>query len=61
MQRMQRMLDIAGHPAVGLFFDEEAHSFSKDENTHVLWKGIAGFLKQHLDAPIGKPAAQSAQ
>ncbi len=55
-RRMQRMLDLAGRPAVGLVYADEGHSFSKDEDLHSLWTGIAGFLQQHLDAGR-KPAA----
>lgn len=48
-RRMQRLLDIAGRPAVGLVFRNEGHSFSRNEDEQALWSGIAGFLQQHLD------------
>jgi dipeptidyl aminopeptidase/acylaminoacyl peptidase len=48
-RRMQRMLDLAGHSPVGLIYPEEGHSFSKDEDLHTLWTGIAGFLQRYLD------------
>ncbi len=51
MRRMQRMLDMRGKPPVGLVFADEGHGFSRKENIHALWSGIAGFLRQHLDAP----------
>ena len=51
MRRLVRMLDIAGRPPVGLVFEGEGHGFSKEANTHALWKSVAGFLQQHLDAP----------
>ncbi len=51
MRRLVRMLDIAGRPPVGLVFEGESHGFAKETNTHVLWKAVAGFLQQHLDAP----------
>lgn len=51
MRRLVRMLEIAGRPPVGLVFEGEGHGFGKEANTHALWKGVAGFLQQHLDAP----------
>lgn len=56
MRRLVRMLDIAGRPPVGLVFEGEGHGFAKEEHVHALWKGVAGFLQQHLDAPA--PAAR---
>ncbi|MBN8480776.1 MAG: S9 family peptidase [Xanthomonadales bacterium] len=51
MRRLVRMLDIAGRPPVGLVFEGEGHGFADEAHTHALWKGVAGFLQQHLDAP----------
>lgn len=56
MRRLVRMLDMAGRPPVGLVLEGEGHGFDKQENTHALWKGVAGFLQRHLDTPT--PAAR---
>lgn len=47
--RLLRLLDMAGHTPVGLVFDEEGHSFEELENIHATWRGVAGFLREHLE------------
>lgn len=58
-RRMRRMLELAGHPPVGLIFDESGHSIVGTANTERLWSGIAGFLRQHLLAGSAGAAAGS--
>lgn len=50
-RRMARMLELAGRPATGLVFEEEGHGVEEADNIRALWHGVAGFLRQHLDAP----------
>lgn len=47
--RLARLLHIADTPAVGLVFEAEGHGLSDPDNVHTLWRGIAGFLREHLD------------
>lgn len=54
-RRLVRMLNIAGVRPGLVTFDEEGHSFADLDNIEIAWKGIAGFLRRHLDPP--KPAA----
>ncbi|MEP6882625.1 MAG: prolyl oligopeptidase family serine peptidase [Dokdonella sp.] len=59
-RRMQRMLDLAGRPPVGLTFPGEGHGFEDLDNLEKLWTGIAGFLKQNLGPEIQSKAASEA-
>ena len=56
-RRMQRMLDLDGHPPVGLVFPGEGHGFEDLDNTDKMWTGIAGFLKQNLSDPTAVKSA----
>lgn len=47
--RLLRLLDMAGRTPVGLVFDEEGHGFGDIDNVHAIWRGVAGFLREHLD------------
>lgn len=59
LRRMQRMLELDGRPPVGLLFEGEGHSFVKYANIHAMWRGIAGFLRQHLGSDAKPSAAQA--
>lgn len=47
--RLARLLKLAGRPASGIVFAEEAHGIAEPKNQHLLWRAIAAFLQQHLD------------
>ena len=57
--RMARMLELAGRPATGLAFDGEGHGIRDLDNVRALWRGVAGFLRTHLEAAPA-PAADAA-
>lgn len=40
-------------PPVVLTFEKEGHGFTEPEVLDAGWSGIAGFLRQHFDAPRG--------
>lgn len=48
-RRMQRMLELDGRPPVGLILEGEGHGIEKLANMDALWRGIAGFLRAHLE------------
>lgn len=48
-RRLLRMLQLQGTPVTGLWFENEAHGIRSHKNVHRMWRGIAGFLQQHLD------------
>ncbi len=50
-RRLIRMLNLAGRPPTMMAFAFEGHGGFKQKNELVLWTGIAGFLRAHLDAP----------
>lgn len=58
-RRMQRMLELAGNPPVGLIFDESGHTIEGMANTERLWSGIAGFLRRNLDPGSARPTIQA--
>lgn len=62
-RRLVRMLNIAGIRPGLITFDQEGHSFVELDNVETAWKGIAGFLRRHLDPPSGPsiPAASAAE
>lgn len=63
-RRLVRMLNLDGRPPVVLALAGEGHGFNKLKSMAIVWTGIAGFLRQHLDqmppkAPTAsKPAEQ---
>lgn len=50
-RRLVRMLGLAGKPPVALYFEDEGHGISEQENLVKTWEGVAGFLRQNLDPP----------
>lgn len=50
-RRLVRMLNIAGVRPTLITLDKEGHSFGKLDSVETTWKGIAGFLRRHLDPP----------
>jgi dipeptidyl aminopeptidase/acylaminoacyl peptidase len=56
-RRLVRMLNMAGHKPVMLSFDHEGHGLSDIDDIDKAYSGIAGFLRQYLDA--GTPAAST--
>jgi dienelactone hydrolase len=50
-RRLERMLNLAGRPPVVMEFPKEGHGLDELDNIESAWKGIAGFLRQHLGAP----------
>jgi dipeptidyl aminopeptidase/acylaminoacyl peptidase len=65
-RRLVRMLNLDGRPPVVLAIAGEGHGFAKLKSMAIVWTGIAGFLRQHLDAvppttvPATTPAATGA-
>lgn len=64
-RRLVRMLKLDGRPPVVLAFPGEGHGLQGKTALETAWTGIAGFLRQHLDAvpPTGAakmPAAAPA-
>lgn len=50
-RRLVRMLGMAGRPPALLTIEDEGHALDGD-GTHVkVWRTVAAFLRQHLDAP----------
>lgn len=45
-RRISRMLHLAGHAPVELYFDEEGHGISDPANRSMLWNRVAEFLDQ---------------
>jgi dipeptidyl aminopeptidase/acylaminoacyl peptidase len=58
-RRLLRMLNLAGRPPVLLELPDEAHGIERMDNLVKAWEGIAGFLRQHLDATPA-PASDTA-
>ena len=56
-RRMQRMLELDGRPPVGILFEGEGHGIESLANMDTLWRGIAGFLRGHLESSGAKPSA----
>lgn len=56
-RRMQRMLEMDGHPPVGMIIEGEGHSFENLTSIETLWRGIAGFLGEYLDDAAAKPTS----
>lgn len=56
-RRLQRMLQMAGHPPTGLVFEHEGHGIVRKTNLETMWSGIAGFLQAYLDAAPGPAGA----
>ena len=54
-RRLVRMLNMAGHKPVMLSFDKEGHGLAEIDDIDKAYSGIAGFLREYLDA--GMPAA----
>lgn len=59
-RRLVRMLNIAGVRPGLITLESEGHSFRSLDNVETAWKGIAGFLRRHLDPPPGAAAAPAA-
>ena len=55
-RRLVRMLNLAERPPVMLTFEDEGHGLDKIDNIETAWSGIAGFLREHLDAPAAAPS-----
>ncbi|HEY2344954.1 MAG TPA: prolyl oligopeptidase family serine peptidase [Xanthomonadaceae bacterium] len=53
-RRLVRMLNLAGHPPVMLSLVGEGHGGFDSANELVLWKAVAGFLREYLDPPVAK-------
>jgi dipeptidyl aminopeptidase/acylaminoacyl peptidase len=53
-RRLVRMLNMAGHQPVMLSFDKEGHGLAEIDDIDKAYSGIAGFLREYLDA--GMPA-----
>ncbi len=45
-RRISRMLHLAGHAPVELYFDEEGHGILDPANRSMLWNRVAEFLDQ---------------
>lgn len=61
-RRLVRMLNLDGRPPVVLAIAGEGHGFAKLKSMAIVWTGIAGFLRQHLDAvPPAGPATLPAK
>ncbi|MFY2764704.1 prolyl oligopeptidase family serine peptidase [Arenimonas sp. MALMAid1274] len=56
-RRLVRMLGLDARPPVTLYFKEEGHGISDADNRRKTWEGVAGFLRQHLDAAAAPAAA----
>jgi dienelactone hydrolase len=56
-RRMQRMLELDGRPPVGILFEAEGHGIESLVDLDTLWRGIAGFLHEHLDSSSAPPSA----
>ena len=56
-RRMQRMLELDGRPPVGILFEGEGHGIERLANMDTMWRGIAGFLHEHLDPAGAQPSA----
>lgn len=50
-RRLLRLLQLRGVSVTGLWLKDEGHSLQSLRHTHRVWRGIAGFLQQHLDSP----------
>lgn len=57
--RLVRMLNLAGHPPVMLSFDREGHNWRDLNDIALAYRGVAGFLREHLGAndPVRGPVA----
>lgn len=58
MRRMLRMLDMAGNVPVGLELEKAGHGLDEPDDQEKVWNGVAGFLRQYLDAPMKTVQAQ---
>lgn len=47
-RRLVRMLNLAGHPPVMLSFDNESHNWRELGDIAIAYRGVAGFLREHL-------------
>lgn len=59
-RRLVRMLNIEGIRPGLISLDGEGHSLRSLDNVETAWKGIAGFLRRHLDPPAKATAAAEA-
>lgn len=55
--RLRRLLALAGRPPVLAELEGEAHGIDDPGLRVATWRGVAGFLRMHLDAPVATPAA----
>jgi dipeptidyl aminopeptidase/acylaminoacyl peptidase len=46
-----RMLNLAGRAPTLVTLYGEGHAMDSPHNRERLWRSLAGFLRQHLDAP----------
>lgn len=56
-RRMVRTLNLAGRPPVLMAFSGEGHGLQRFDHLVLAWTGIAGFLGEHLGAPVPVPSA----
>lgn len=59
-RRLVRMLNLDGRPPVVLAIAGEGHGFNKLKSMAIVWTGIAGFLRKHLDDAAPEAAAPGA-
>jgi dipeptidyl aminopeptidase/acylaminoacyl peptidase len=60
-RRLVRMLNLAGRPPVMLSFDHEGHNWGQLQDIALAYRGIAGFLQQHLGAASPTETVSSAR
>ncbi len=60
-RRLQRMLNLAGRPAVLIELEGEGHGIRKDENNRKAWESIAGFLRKNIGTGSGDASASVVQ
>jgi dipeptidyl aminopeptidase/acylaminoacyl peptidase len=57
-RRLVRMLELAGRPPSVVTLYGEGHAMDSPHNRERLWQALAGFLRQHLDAPAEQVTLQ---
>lgn len=59
-RRLVRMLNLAGHKPVMLYFKEGTHGWDDIDEIEKAYSGVAGFLEKYLGAPAGPPVKAAA-
>jgi len=59
-RRLVRMLNLAGNKPVMLSFDKEGHNWRDLNDIATAYRGVAGFLRQHLGVPAPSGPVASA-